>query len=106
MNFLVRIFQHFADRSLAEIQTMILALSNSNKFLQPFKVSQNRFNTTEPFAARHARIMRVAGQLNLILIRHRHDAVQEIRDPLPINVVSDLTGNRGSALVALGVIPG
>src|SRR5262249_31341862 len=76
------ILQHLGHRSLAKIQAVILAGHDVNEPLEAVNRTKGTMYPAKS-AARHGRVMRVAAQPYLALLRHRDDALEKIRDPLP-----------------------
>src|SRR5690348_17472359 len=87
-NFLARPLEHFRNRALAEIQAMIRTLLNRDESLQAIHRTENAINSLIPFGW-HAGILRVARHANLVFVRHRNHAIQEVCDALPKHVRVD-----------------
>ena len=86
--------QHLGDRALAEVQAVVRALGDPDEPLQAVDAAEHGLDAAKALAARHARIVRMAGEADLVLLGHRHDALEEIGDPLPVDILVDRPGRR------------
>src|SRR5207249_1653996 len=100
VHLLAGLLQHLADRPLAEVQPVIRTLLDADESLQPLDRREHRIDALE--AHRQSRVLRVAGEANLVLLRHGHDAIEEVRDPFPVVVGLHAAGAR----LAFGLFPG
>src|SRR5450631_1970043 len=90
---LPRIPQHFRNRSLAKVQTVIRALLDRYELLQTIHRSQYAHNALVT-VGRHSRIVRVASNSDLVFGGYRHHALEKIRNPLPGRVRVHMAGAR------------
>src|SRR5580658_2856484 len=76
------ILKILGDSSLAEVQSMIGALTDRDELLQPIDGAKHAIHALIALG-RNARILRMAGHANLVLVRHRNHTVEKVSDALP-----------------------
>src|SRR2546425_8657638 len=81
--------EHLRDRALAEIQSVVRACLDGNEFLEAINRAEDGIHTLIAGDGGHARIMRMAGQSDFVLVGNGDHAFQEIGDALPINISRD-----------------
>jgi len=86
--------QHLRNRALAEIQAVIRTIDDVDKALQAIHRSEDRLDAPEPSSFRHTGILRMTGQPHLEFLGDRHDAMKEVRNPLPIRISANNTSGR------------
>src|SRR5207237_6486958 len=91
-----RILQAFRNRALAEIEAVIGARADLDELLQPLDAAEDAADAAETVG--QTRVVRMAGDPDLVLLGDRDDAVEEIGDARP-----DLVG--GDAARFGGLVP-
>src|SRR4030095_14266101 len=88
------LFELLRHRALTEIETVIRTLLDRHESLQSIRRSQHRVDAAPSGALRHTRVLRMTTHANLVLIRHRHDTLEKVRDSLPVGIRVDPARNR------------
>ena len=71
VNLTIRVLQHLCHAAQTEIQSVVWAFKDRNEFLQPLDSPQHTVDSLEAFR-RHAGIVRMAGESNLVLLADRN----------------------------------
>src|SRR6266851_623230 len=80
------VIQHFADRTLAEIQTMVRAGSDVDEFLQAVYGTEHGRNTVEATLG-HSGIIWVTSDFHFSVLRYGDDTLKEVLDSFPHHVI-------------------
>src|SRR5262249_40927804 len=91
-DFFPRFLQHLRHSALAEVQPVISALFDGHELLETIDGTEHGFDSPETAAARHSGILRMAGQLHLVLFGYRNNALEEVGNTLPVLVRIDGSG--------------
>ena len=86
-----RIGEHFGDGAQAEIQSVVRALLDRDEFLESIDRSQHAANALIALGG-NARIVRMTGGADLVLVADGDHPIEKISDSLPGQLLGDVTG--------------
>ena len=78
-----RIVQHFGDRALAEVESVVGARHGFDEALEPLDGTEDAVDAAVALAGRQGGVVRVAAEPHLALLRDRDDALEEVRYAVP-----------------------
>src|SRR5689334_21033323 len=78
--------QHLGYGPLTEVEAVIRALADADEAFQAVNRAEHGFDAAESFARRHRGILRMTREAHLVFLRDGDDAIEEVRDALPVHV--------------------
>src|SRR5207247_10590209 len=91
-NLFPRFLKHLRHRPLAEIDPVVFARRDLNETLETLHAPQNGLDSAKSLVAGHAGIVRMAGHTDFVFLRDRNDALQEVRNTLPVLLCTNRPG--------------
>ena len=101
-DFFSRVFKHFRNRTLAEVQAVHRTCVHLHEPLHAIDRAQHPADTAVTIG--RVRVVRMAGKFHPVLFSDRDNPFEEVVDPLPVLVGRDVTPDPGT-LVPVDLVP-
>jgi len=85
---------------------MEFARNNLDESFKAFNTAKHSMNTSKTLTSRHGRVVRMAAEPDLALVGNGHNALQEVRNPLPDLLFTRRSGFRWRSILSFVVDEG